>query len=193
VDICSRWWGSQFFSPFPDSSQDLARGRIELAEDYQIVDLTLTLPRNPRSPYTPREVASIRWIVLHHSAGPADQTPESIARFHIETRGWSGIAYNYLIYEDGRIFAARPLDVVPACVKGHNEESLCICFVGDFSARPPSPTAIAAGVWLTHLLRNAYTQIVGVRGHREMPDQATPCPGTAFDLVGYRAQAGMTA
>src|SRR2546427_820264 len=155
-----------------------------MAEDYQIVDLTLTLPRNPRSPYTPRDVASIRWIVLHHSAGPADQTPESIARFHIETRGWSGIAYNYLIYEDGRIFAARPLDVVPACVKGHNEESLCICFVGDFSTRPPSPPAIAAGVWLTHLLRNAYTQIVGVRGHREMPDQATPCPGAAFDLVG---------
>ena len=148
-----------------------------MPEDYQIVDLTLTLPRNPDSPYTPRDVASIRWVVLHHSAGPADQTPESIARFHIETRGWSGIAYNYLIYEDGRIFAARPLDVVPACVKGHNEESLCICFVGDFSTRPPSPTAIAAGV----------------RGHREMPDQATPCPGAAFDLVGYRAQAGMTA
>src|SRR2546425_338525 len=99
-----------------------------MPEDYQIVDLTLTLPRNPDSPYTPRDVASIRWIVLHHSGGPADQTPESIARFHIETRGWSGIAYNYLIYEDGRIFAARPLDVVPACVKGHNEERLCICF-----------------------------------------------------------------
>jgi len=164
-----------------------------MPEDYQIVDLTLTLPRNPDSPYTPRDVASIRWVVLHHSGGPADQTPESIARFHIETRGWSGIAYNYLIYEDGRIFAARPLDVVPACVKGHNEESLCICFVGDFSTRPPSPTAIAAGVWLTHLLRNAYTQVAGVRGHREMPAQATPCPGAAFDLAGYRAEAGMLA
>src|SRR5207302_2228057 len=104
-----------------------------MPEDYQIIDLTLTLPRNPNSPYTPRDMASIHWIVVQHSAGPADQTPESVARFHVETRGWSGIGYNYLVYEDGRIFAGRPLDVLPACVKGHNEESLCICFVGDFS------------------------------------------------------------
>jgi len=164
-----------------------------MPEDYQIIDLTLTLPRNPNSPYTPRNMASIHWIVVHHSAGPPDQTPETIARFHVETRGWSGIGYNHLIYEDGRIFAGRPLDVLPACVKGHNEESLCICFVGDFSTLPPSRTAIAAGVWLTRLLRNAYPQIIGLRGHREMPDQATPCPGAAFDLAGYRAQAGMLA
>src|SRR5216117_2473729 len=88
-----------------------------MPEDYQIIDLTLTLPRNTNSPYTPRDVASIHWIVVHHSAGPPDQTPESIARFHVETRGWSGIGYNYLVYEDGRIFAGRPLDVLPACVK----------------------------------------------------------------------------
>ncbi len=164
-----------------------------MPEDYRIIDLTLTLPRNPDRPYTPRDVAAIRWIVLHHSAGPTDQTPESIARFHIQVRGWSGIAYNYLIYEDGRIFAARPLDAVPACVKGHNEESFCLCFVGDFSTVPPSPTAIAAGVWLTRLLQNAYPQVLGVRGHREMPDQTTPCPGASFDLVGFRAQSGMPA
>src|SRR2546426_11512421 len=117
-----------------------------MAEDYQIVDLTLTLPRNPRSPYTPRDVASIRWIVLHHSAGPADQTPDSIARFHIETRGWTGISYNYLIHQDGRLFAAPPLHVVPPGVYGRYEETLCICFVGDFSNRSPSPTATDAGL-----------------------------------------------
>ena len=62
-----------------------------MPEDYQIIDLTLTLPRNPNSPYTPRNMASIHWIVVHHSAGPPDQTPETIARFHVETRGWSGM------------------------------------------------------------------------------------------------------
>src|SRR5207249_9808531 len=103
------------------------------------------------------------------------------------------ISYNRLIYTHERIYARRRLALLPDCVKGHNEESLCICYVSDFSTLPPSRTAIAASIWLTRLLRNAYPQIIGLRGHREMPDQATPCPGAAFDLAGYRAQAGMLA
>lgn len=104
---------------------------------HKITDLTLTLPRNPSNPFTPRDITAIRWIVLHHSAGPSNQTPESMARFHVEKRGWSGIAYNYLVYNDGRIFKTRPISVVPACVKGHNDESICLCFVGNFTKSAP--------------------------------------------------------
>ncbi len=168
-------------------------GEFKVPEKHKITDLTLTLPRNPNNPFSPRDTAPIRWIVLHHSAGPPNQGLESMARFHIEKRGWSGIAYNYLIYKDGKIFKTRPIGVIPACVKGHNDESICICFVGSFSTNPPSAKAIAAGLWLTHLLRNAYPQITGIRGHKEMPDQVTSCPGATFDLARYRAQAGLLA
>src|SRR5438552_19045283 len=108
-----------------------------MPEDYQIIDLTLTLPRNPNSPYTPRDMASIHWIVVHHSTGPPDQTPETIARFHVETRGGSGIGYNYLVYEDSRIFVGRPLDVLPACVKGHNEGEPVHLLCGRLLDPPP--------------------------------------------------------
>src|SRR5947199_9533291 len=100
-----------------------------MPEDYQIIDLTLTLPRNPNSPYTPRDVASIHWIVVHHSAGPAVQTPETIARLHVETRGWSGIGYYYLVYGDVRAFPGRRLDVLPGFGRGHQHVSHCCGYV----------------------------------------------------------------
>ena len=46
-----------------------------MPEPHQIIDLTLNLPRNPAKPYVLRETGKIRWIVLHHSAGPVTQRP----------------------------------------------------------------------------------------------------------------------
>lgn len=160
---------------------------------HEIIDVTLTLTRNPAKPYLPRDTGKLRWIVLHHSAGPATQTPEEIARYHVQHNGWSGIGYNYLIYQNGKIYKTRPIGVIPVCVENHNTESVCICFVGDFTAHPPSVDALDAGAWLIGLLRQSYPQVQGVRGHKEMPDQATSCPGPAFDVISYRAQLGVPA
>lgn len=94
----------------------------------QIIDLTLTLPRHPTKPYVPRNLVRLRHVVWHHSGASHEQTPEAIARYHIETDalaegGASGIAYHYLIYDDGRIYKTRPIGVIPACVAGHNTQA----------------------------------------------------------------------
>lgn len=156
---------------------------------FEIKDLTLTLPRNPlpSRQYVQRDDSLLKYVVWHHTAGPQDQTPEQIARYHISHRpeaptGWSGIAYHFLVYMDGTIYKVRPIGVIPACVGGHNTESICVCYVGDFSILKPTQIAVAAGMWLTAVLLRAYPSLTSVRGHGSMPDQATQCPGKNISI-----------
>jgi hypothetical protein len=168
----------------------------------QIIDLVLTLPRHPERTYQPRDVGQLRYVVVHHTAGtdnprtpeiePEVIPPEVLARYHI-SRGWSGIGYHYLVYRDGTIYKVRPIGVVGACVKGHNTPSICIAFVGNYSMSPPSVMARASCLWLISLLRQHYPHLRELRGHREMAGQSTQCPGEAFDMDQFRAEAGWTA
>jgi N-acetylmuramoyl-L-alanine amidase len=146
---------------------------------FTIVDLTLTLPHRR---FYPRDAKKSRWLVYHHTAGPETQTPEAIARFHLK-KGWAGIGYHYLIYSNGAIFKTRPIGAVPACVDGHNTESLCVAWVGNLSKKQPSPAMWAAGIWLGRLLRKSYPLIKGAKGHGQIPGQATECPGTKVNLA----------
>ncbi len=156
-----------------------------------IVDLTLSLPRG--KPYAPRPLEGVDTLAVHHSAGPKEQTPEQIADFHVRVRGWSGIGYNYLVYDGGEVYKVRPVGVYPACVMGHNARVICACLVGDFTAAPPSDAAVRSLLELAGLLRAAYPRLAALRGHREMPNQATACPGAAFDLDALRLRAGWPA
>lgn len=157
-----------------------------------ITDLTLELPRNPQVPFVERPLSALRWVAVHHTAGPWNQSARSIAEYHIRPRpgapkGWSGIAYHYLVRRDGMVEKVRPVRFIPACVGGHNTALVCVAFVGSFQAARPSEEAWQAAEWLAALLRKEYPTILGVRGHREFEGQATACPGRAFDLDAFRA------
>lgn len=170
-----------------------------------IIDLTLTLPRHPGKPYHRRDVERLQWVVWHHTAGtdnpstpdfePEIIPPEAIARYHITTNGWSGIGYHFLIYQDGTIYKVRPIGVIGACVGGSNTGSVCIAFVGNYELRPPAAIMLASGIWLTTTLLAVYPTLLGVRGHGEMPAQATACPGAHLKtaLLQARSQEGWAA
>lgn len=127
-------------------------------------------------------------LVLHHAAGPENQTPEQIARFHVEQRDWPGIAYHYLIAPDGTAYKCWPTTTVTWCVANGNSSSLCVCLIGNRSLLSCPPAQWEAAVELFRDLLVALPDRA-VFGHREVPTtppQNTQCPGTLIDLMAFR-------
>ena len=136
--------------------------------------------------------------IVHHSAGSNTNTNyaqvvRDIYIFHTQINGWSDIGYNYLIGQDGTIFAGRDpgtgsQDMVRgAHFCGANSGTLGICLLGNFETATPTSEAWASlESLLTFQLINqgldpfdSFSHPLGtlgsITGHRE--GCATLCPG----------------
>lgn len=128
--------------------------------------------------------ASDTWI--HHTAdnGPASPTFDAEAQLMKTTqqyhfsKGWSDIAYSFVVMPSGTVYEGRGWGVVGAHTAGHNSSSHGICFAGNFQETTPT---LGALVSCAGLLRDGLRQgfiAPGVHptgGHRDV--KATACPG----------------
>lgn len=57
--------------------------------------------------------------------------------FHMDTRDWDDIGYNFLVGGDGAVYVGRDWDNQGAHTKGHNRKSICIAFIGTFNKIAP--------------------------------------------------------
>ncbi|XP_046608518.1 peptidoglycan-recognition protein SC2-like isoform X2 [Neodiprion virginianus] len=100
--------------------------------------------------------------------------------FHMESRNWSDIAYNFLIGGDAYAYIGRGWDHVGAHAYGYNSRSIGISFIGTYNTVAPSDHQM-----------NALQQLIeiGVKsgkiaadykllGHRQV--SKTPSPGDAL-------------
>jgi hypothetical protein len=142
----------------------------------------------PRSGWNARPPKSKRRINLptarlwlHHTATDAWHGPSGVRAcqsFHMNSRGYSDIAYSFLIDDNGAIFEGRGAGIAGGHTKGDNTSSHAICFMGDFTKRAPTDESINAAAWL---VRHGHEQgwwadhITG--GHRQAPGAQTACPG----------------
>lgn len=62
--------------------------------------------------------------------------------FHIESRKWDDIMYNFLIGCDGNIYEGRGWNVVGAHTRKYNRKSVGISFIGCFNDKLPTEKAI---------------------------------------------------
>lgn len=129
----------------------------------------------------------INKIVIHCSATPAerDVTVEEIRRWHVKERGWSDIGYHFVIHLDGSVHEGRPLERSGAHARGHNRNSIGICYVGGASAddfRKAEDTRTDAQITamraLVAGLKSVYPAAELV-GHNEL-DSNKACP--SFDV-----------
>lgn len=51
---------------------------------------------------------------------------------HVGVNGWADIGQHFSVFPDGMIVSGRPLERVPACITGHNANSVCLEHVGNF-------------------------------------------------------------
>ena len=119
-------------------------------------------------------------IILHCSATPEgrDVPASVIRRWHVEDRGWSDIGYHFVIRLDGTVETGRPLDRAGAHVKGHNADSIGVCYVGGVDADGQAKDTMTelqeiAWVELVFSLRRVFGYMP-VSGHNEYAPKACP-------------------
>ncbi|GFO44101.1 peptidoglycan recognition protein [Plakobranchus ocellatus] len=127
----------------------------------------------------------VQYAFIHHSASPAEcLTKDSCAaavrgfqNYHMDTRGWHDIGYNFLIGGEGTVFEGRGWDRVGSHTKNYNSVGLGFCFIGNFMTKGPTQVQLNSAKQLLECgvqlgkLEWDYT----VRGHRDM--KSTQCPG----------------
>ena len=86
-------------------------------------------------------------IIIHCSATPEGKpfTAADIDRWHRQ-RGFDGIGYHYVVCLDGSVHKGRPIEKPGAHCKGHNAESIGICYIGGCApdGRTPKDTRTEA-------------------------------------------------
>lgn len=68
----------------------------------------------------------------------------NIQCFHIESRRWHDIAYNFLVGNDGNVYEGRGWQRIGAHTHGYNSRGIGISFVGCFMNELPAKVAIEA-------------------------------------------------
>jgi len=74
----------------------------------------------------------IHRIILHCSATKPDHdvTMDDLRTWHVDGNGWKDVGYHYSIRLDGTLEVGRPVQKVGAGVKGHNTDTVHVCYIG---------------------------------------------------------------
>jgi hypothetical protein len=105
---------------------------------------------------SPTEARDLRGMVVHHTAthtAPYAQAdvPNIIRgfwRFHVETRGWCDVAYNFFVDRYGGIWEGRQGGITKAIVGGHtygfNSETTSMAQIGNMQETVPTDAMTSA-------------------------------------------------
>ena len=119
--------------------------------------------------------AGTNYIILHHAA--ATCTAEDTHVYHRDSKGWIGIGYNFFVDKQGRIYEGRPIDKVGAHCVSYNNQSVGVCFSGNFETEQMNEAQIVAGRKLVKYLKTYYPN-AAVKQHKDLA--ATACAGRYF-------------
>jgi len=151
----------------------------------RIIDKSTQLMRSSTQQYKTRALSRINQIFVHHSAS-IGQRAEDYARYHVQSKGWPGIGYHFVIEKTGDIIQANPLINMSYNVSGHNTRGIGICLSGDFTKEEPSKAQLKSLDRLIKQLRKDLPQYLAVNGHKEYGQ--TSCPGPNLEKHLYKFQ-----
>jgi N-acetylmuramoyl-L-alanine amidase-like protein/S-layer family protein len=157
-----------------------------------------------------RADVGLRHAIVHHTVNVNNYSESDvpdllygIQRYHMDTRGWDDIGYNFVIDRFGRIWQAREGDIYEPITAGHttglNTESVGVAVLGTFSTDAvPDAVVESLGLllgWKLGLhgvdpLGRTFVRSAGgdyakpgemvdlrnISGHRD--NQQTSCPGS---------------
>ena len=153
----------------------------------------------------PRYAPTLRFAVVHHTAGSSSYGPEESAAivrgielYHVKANGWNDIGYNFLVDRYGQVFEGRgggmQRNVIGAHAAGFNTGSVGVAVLGTYSAKAPTREAEdalgkllawrldvghvdpASSAMVSSGVRPAYLRAIS--GHRDAG--STACPGNAL-------------
>jgi LysM repeat protein len=124
--------------------------------------------------------------VIHHSLTKTG-TPEAFANHHIDSNGWPGIAYHFVIQQDGTIYQCDDLDRRTYHAGNTNTRAIGTCVVGDFrkgSGQTPTQPQMESLYLLNKELFDGkeLPNMKYVKGHQECPGYSWKnCPGDGWN------------
>jgi N-acetylmuramoyl-L-alanine amidase len=125
-------------------------------------------------------------LIIHCTATKEGQdiSIETIKKWHVEGNGWTDIGYHYIIDLDGNIHKGRADEVVGAHTKGHNSNSIGICYIGglDNKMQPKDTRTEDQKAALVDLLKTLKRQFWQARVYGHCDFSIKACP--SFDATG---------
>ncbi|XP_045903018.1 N-acetylmuramoyl-L-alanine amidase-like isoform X2 [Micropterus dolomieu] len=133
----------------------------------------------------------LQFLYVHHTYEPSSpclsfpncsRNMRSMQRFHQEDRGWSDIAYSFVVGSDGYVYEGRGWNHLGTHTRGHNDIGYGVSIIGNYTATLPSRHAMDL---LRHRLARCavdggrLTSNFTIHGHRQAVNY-TACPGDAF-------------
>tara|TARA_R110000868_G_scaffold157974_3_gene385626 strand:- start:994 stop:1440 length:447 start_codon:yes stop_codon:yes gene_type:complete len=115
----------------------------------------------------------INLIVVHCSATPegVDYKEADIDKWH-KARGWRGTGYHYVVDLDGTIEVGRPEAQIGAHSKGHNANSIGVCYIGGVDSRGKSKDTrtLRQHLGLSTIISKLHNKYLNasVVGHRDL-------------------------
>lgn len=153
----------------------------------EFIDLRETIPGDSYNWSWVRPLSQVNYLAIHHTAAPDTQTPDEIANFHIQSNGWGGIGYHFLISKQAVVYYVGDISTARANVANLNEQVIGICLIGNFTDSEPTQKQIDSIRKLCQYLIDQprlsnLKSFDSLKGHKELPGQATPCPGDTWPI-----------
>ena len=128
----------------------------------------------------------VKEIIIHCSATREEQqvSVDTIRDWHL-AKGWNDIGYHFYIDLDGTINKGRDIDKMGAHCKGHNRNSIGICYCGGVETDGKTPKDTRTQKQKDSLLnvlktlKAMYPEAV-IYSHNEFANKACP----SFDATG---------
>ncbi|XP_004693773.1 PREDICTED: peptidoglycan recognition protein 4 [Condylura cristata] len=93
----------------------------------------------------------VDFLVTHHIPGlechnqtTCGQRLRELRAYHMHNNSWCGLAYNFLVGDDGRVYEGVGWDIQGLHTQGYNNVSLGLAFFGTKEGHSPSPAALSA-------------------------------------------------
>ncbi|MER7244127.1 N-acetylmuramoyl-L-alanine amidase [Kribbella sp. NPDC000426] len=158
----------------------------------------------------PKYTTTVLAAFVHHTADRNDYTRTQVPAmvramyaYHVKSRGWCDLGYNFLVDRFGRIFEGRyggaQLPVLGAHTAAYNSNSFGVAVIGNFEqAAPPAAMLESTARVIAWKLDANYrspqatirldgSSLHTVSGHRDT--KATACPGTQlYNKLGWLRQ-----
>lgn len=160
---------------------------MKLSDLPKFKDVRKSLTRHKSKRYIDYGVKSKTDIAIHHSLTKTGSA-EAFARYHVNSLGWPGIGYHFVIEKDGTIKYCNSLGLKTYHVGNSNRFALGICLTGDFRYEEPTAAQKDSLRKLVAVLIDLLPNLKRIRGHNEFPGYAwKQCP--EFD---YKKVLGMS-
>ncbi|XP_047359704.1 peptidoglycan-recognition protein LE-like isoform X2 [Vespa velutina] len=166
--------------PILSQKNDYDRGVV--IDNVRFVERNEWGAQPPTQPLTKMK-PPVPYVIISHTATEFCTTQSECTlhvrfaqTFHIESRKWSDIAYNFLVGGDGLAYVGRSWDYMGAHAFGYNNRSIGISFIGTFNSVVPPKTQLHAAQRIIELGVKAgkIAKDYKLLGHRQVSKTLSP-------------------